>query len=85
MKRIDRRDAAEIEWILTENARLLGEAQNTFLRLRPDGSVRIQVKVNGRWVRYAHKDYQTLASARWAAGVALSRAQAIAASREESA
>lgn len=68
---------AEIEFVLVDNARLLGQPQDVFLRLRPDGSVRVQCKSDGRWVRGAYKQYPTIESALGAARVAHKRAQAL--------
>lgn len=69
---------AYVRRVLVENAALLGEPQEVFLRERTDGTFRLQVKKGGRWERGAHKDYSTLASLRWAAGVANERAREIA-------
>jgi hypothetical protein len=72
---------AAVKDILEDNARLLGEEQEVFLR-RWRGAWRVQSRVDGRWARFAFKEYRTVGSLYWAAGVAHDRAKAIAAERE---
>lgn len=72
---------AEVERILADNARLLGEEQDVFLRRRRDGSFRVQARANGRWVRGDYKEYPDLATLCWAAGVAHERARQLAVPR----
>jgi len=64
----------EVEAILAENARLLGQEQDCFLRVMPSGVYRVQVKIAGRWQRGQFKNYSTIESLRWAADVANRRA-----------
>jgi hypothetical protein len=69
---------AAIEAVLVENAGLLGEKQDIFLRRRPDG-IRIQTKRAGRWVRGEYRHYWSIESAYQASIVANERAKRVAA------
>lgn len=64
---------AAVRDVLSENARLLGEEQDTFLRLYSGGRFRLQMKRNGRWSSLEWQDYWSLESLEIAAEVAVRR------------
>lgn len=72
------RSGGDVEAILAENARLLGEPQTVFLRPLADGGFRLQVRVNGQWRRGRsnRKDYSSLTQLCRAARIALANARA---------
>ena len=70
---------AEIKRIIVENAALLGEPVRLGVRVRPNGIVRIQERIDGHWRRaWKPRDYSTVTAAYEAAQTANGRAHEIA-------
>ena len=69
---------AEIKRIIVENAALLGEPVRLGVRVRPNGIVRIQSRIDGHWKRGgAVRDYSSVASAYEKSIIANERAKQI--------
>ena len=70
----------DVEEILIENARLLNEARDVFIRPLADGGYRLQNRTAaGRWLRgrVHRKDYPSLTALCAAAKIALARARQV--------